>query len=176
MESTVKTRESNSLTNSFTGTDLIIFSAALASMAAGYSVTLFSENKIMDLTAEDGFFENTGAFFFLMTAAIFFLGFLRSKEENHFLFKTVSKNYSMLTLSIMFFIIFGEEISWGQRILNVDPGNFFMSNNMQRETNIHNLRIFHALDEHQSKKEWWQYFSLNRLFRLFWRSSSQKGI
>lgn len=164
----VDTRLSNSQKKSITRTDLILYSAALISIAAGYSITLFPEDKIMQLTAEDGFYENTGAIFFLLTAAIFLFGFLRSKEQDYFLFHNVSKNYSMLTLSIMFFIIFGEEISWGQRILNFDPGNFFMSNNMQRETNIHNLRIFHALDEDQSKKEWWQYFSLNRLFRLFW--------
>ena len=33
----------------------------------------------------------------------------------------------------------GEEISWGQRILNIDTPEFFMAHNKQQETGLHNL-------------------------------------
>jgi len=35
----------------------------------------------------------------------------------------------------------GEEISWGQRIFQVNPGAFFAQHNAQGETNLHNLVI-----------------------------------
>jgi hypothetical protein len=39
------------------------------------------------------------------------------------------------------FFGFGEEISWGQRIFSIQSGEFFTNNNMQAETNLHNLEI-----------------------------------
>ncbi|MFO8048063.1 MAG: hypothetical protein R6U29_03425, partial [Desulfosudaceae bacterium] len=44
-----------------------------------------------------------------------------------------------IILSIMFFVIGMEEISWGQRILNIDKPGFFIQNNPRNELNIHNL-------------------------------------
>src|SRR5690606_5826178 len=35
----------------------------------------------------------------------------------------------------------GEEISWGQRILNIESTEFFQKNNAQGETNLHNLVV-----------------------------------
>ena len=37
------------------------------------------------------------------------------------------------------FLIFGEEISWGQRILNVSSPQFFLEHSSQEEINLHNL-------------------------------------
>lgn len=37
------------------------------------------------------------------------------------------------------FLIGMEEISWGQRILKIESSEFFLENNMQGETNLHNL-------------------------------------
>ena len=45
-----------------------------------------------------------------------------------------------LLLSIPFFIIAMEEISWGQRIFDVENTGFFLDN-LQNETNFHNLPI-----------------------------------
>ncbi|SHI46556.1 hypothetical protein SAMN04487911_102148 [Arenibacter nanhaiticus] len=42
---------------------------------------------------------------------------------------------------ILFFFAAGEEISWGQRILGIESGEFFMENNAQGETNLHNLVV-----------------------------------
>jgi hypothetical protein len=35
----------------------------------------------------------------------------------------------------------GEEISWGQRILNIETSEFFEQHNAQGEMNLHNLRV-----------------------------------
>lgn len=85
---------------------------------------------------EDGAIEYA-TFFFLLCISI--LQFIR-------LF-TVSKNKTALwKLGIFFFgVLFlfgaGEEISWGQRIFGIESGEFFQGNNLQKETNLHNLEI-----------------------------------
>ena len=43
------------------------------------------------------------------------------------------------------FYIAGEELSWGQRILNFETGEFFATNNFQSEVNIHNIHGTGAL-------------------------------
>ncbi len=42
---------------------------------------------------------------------------------------------------ILFFFGAGEEISWGQRIFEVESSEFFLKNNAQGETNLHNLVV-----------------------------------
>jgi hypothetical protein len=39
--------------------------------------------------------------------------------------------------------LFGEEVSWGQQIFNYNTPEFFLDNNYQNETTVHNLKIFH---------------------------------
>ena len=41
----------------------------------------------------------------------------------------------------MFLIVAGEEISWGQRLMNIETPPLFMQNNRQQELNIHNLKV-----------------------------------
>lgn len=43
--------------------------------------------------------------------------------------------------AFMFFFASGEEISWGQRIFGWQSGEFFLQNNKQEETNLHNLMV-----------------------------------
>lgn len=43
--------------------------------------------------------------------------------------------------ALLFFFGAGEEISWGQRIFNVESSEFFKANNAQGETNLHNLVV-----------------------------------
>jgi len=45
-------------------------------------------------------------------------------------------------MALAMFVGFGEEISWGQRIFNLQTPDFFINHNLQNETNIHNLKIF----------------------------------
>jgi len=44
-----------------------------------------------------------------------------------------------LIYALAFFFAAGEEISWGYRLFNRVPSEFFLENNAQGETNIHNL-------------------------------------
>jgi hypothetical protein len=55
------------------------------------------------------------------------------------------RNWWFLTvvfvLGLLLFIAAGEEISWAQRILGVESSEYFIKNNAQGETNIHNLVV-----------------------------------
>jgi hypothetical protein len=44
-------------------------------------------------------------------------------------------------LGLIFLFGAGEEISWGQRIFDWTPGEFFQKHNVQSEMNIHNLTV-----------------------------------
>ena len=44
-------------------------------------------------------------------------------------------------LALVCFFGAGEEISWGQRIFNVESSEWFKQNNAQQETNLHNLVV-----------------------------------
>jgi hypothetical protein len=44
-------------------------------------------------------------------------------------------------LALVCFFGAGEEISWGQRIFNVESSEWFKQNNAQSETNLHNLVV-----------------------------------
>lgn len=56
-----------------------------------------------------------------------------------------TKNVSFLVvwafLALVCFFGAGEEISWGQRIFNVESSEWFKQNNAQQETNLHNLIV-----------------------------------
>ena len=85
---------------------------------------------------EDGAIEY-GTFFFLLCISI--LQFIR-------LFTASKDKKALWKLGILFFgILFlfgaGEEISWGQRIFGIESGEFFQGNNLQKETNFHNLEV-----------------------------------
>ena len=44
-------------------------------------------------------------------------------------------------LAVVCFFGAGEEISWGQRIFNIESSDWFKQNNAQSETNLHNLVV-----------------------------------
>ena len=58
-------------------------------------------------------------------------------------FKTKSWWFLVITfaLGLLLFMAAGEEISWGQRILGIQSSEYFLKNNAQGETNIHNLVV-----------------------------------
>ncbi len=57
-----------------------------------------------------------------------------------------NKKIFLSIIFIVFFIFFAfwffEEISWGQRIFNINTTEFMLENNLQSEITIHNLRFF----------------------------------
>lgn len=74
--------------------------------------------------------------------ALFFFGgavyaFMISYKFLNFKLLSHSILYGLLAAGLLFISM--EEISWGQRIFNIENPNFFEENNMQGETTLHNL-------------------------------------
>ena len=109
-----------------------IFSSTIVS-----TVFLFyySNSVYNSFVAEDGIIEYLTAIF-LLAISIFLIKKLLEMKD----IISVS-NFGIIMFSIIFFFGFGEEISWGQRIFNIETPHFFIENNLQSETNIHNLMI-----------------------------------
>lgn len=90
------------------------------------------------LLKEDGPSEWFGFFtlFYGSAISIYFL-YKKFKED-----KKLDLTYTvlgLLTLAMIFAAL--EEISYGQRIFNWTSGEFFHSNNAQKETNLHNMVV-----------------------------------
>ncbi len=87
-------------------------------------------------TREDGLIEFASAIFLLASSLLLLFRFFKLFKHKELFWKI-----GVLGLSIVFFFGAGEEISWGQRILNVESSQYFIENNAQGETNLHNLVV-----------------------------------
>ena len=115
----------------------INFLHSILSLTIVSTVFLFyySNSIYNSFVAEDGIIEYLTAVF-LLSISIFLIKKLFEMEK-----KISVNNLGIIIFSIIFFFGFGEEISWGQRIFNIETPPFFSENNLQSETNIHNLMI-----------------------------------
>ena len=127
-----------------------------------------SNDFLIQAAKEDGFYQNLGALFFLLTAIAFFVLAARPK-----LYRFENKNgkYTerlyFLLLGILFVFAFGEEISWGQRIFDYATPEAVKEVNVQGEFNLHNMEIFHGLTREGEKKTGvLGLFSMQNLFYL----------
>lgn len=84
--------------------------------------------------AEDGFIEWLTALMLLASSIT-----LLTKTIKLWTAKAASWKFGMIILIFLFFFGTGEEISWGQRIFNIESSTFFIQNNLQQEINLHNL-------------------------------------
>ena len=84
--------------------------------------------------AEDGLIENLTVFVLFCGVVVCLRRLLKLKSKKRPLF---------LLATMLFFLMFifgaGEELSWGQRIFNIENPEFFKKFNSQDEMNIHNL-------------------------------------
>jgi hypothetical protein len=124
----------------------IKYGGILFSILLSYSIFLFcSDEVVIHLTKEDHLYEYLCALFLLAASIMFFIAFLKDKTGNDLILFKTSKNYFLLILAILFFWGFGEDLSWGQRIFNVQTPAWLEQMNYQEETNIHNLKLFRGL-------------------------------
>lgn len=87
-------------------------------------------------TMEDGFIENGSAIFLLSSSLLLLYRLFKLFKHKDLFWKI-----GILAMSLVFFFGAGEEISWGQRIFNVESSQYFIENNAQGETNLHNLVV-----------------------------------
>ncbi|WP_374585873.1 hypothetical protein [Pseudoduganella sp.] len=96
-----------------------------------------SSAQLARLVTEDGLVEWMQFLTFAMTAGLLvFAGVERWKRG-----KLDLATLGLLGLGLLVAAAAMEEISWFQRVLNVQSSEFFVQNNRQGETNLHNLAI-----------------------------------
>ena len=86
------------------------------------------------LFTEDGLFEYLTSAIYFGAAAVAIVIALDFKRKGRFM---LAAAYTLLTLGLFF--VAGEEISWGQRILNIETPSVILESNTQQELTIHNL-------------------------------------
>ena len=111
----------------------VLFISILIAIYLRYFVSIES---YLEFVKEDGIVEYL-TFFFLLLSSLVCLYRLNQYIK-------IKKGLWILTwaiLAVMFFFAAGDEISWGQRIFNIQSSEFFLEHNKQAETNLHNLVI-----------------------------------
>jgi hypothetical protein len=120
----------------FKGLEWILFAALF--IFTGYGMYLGSQGQevFYPFVQEDGLVENLTALSLLAASVVSFYRVYeyRNSKKKLWIFTAVM-------LGILFFFAAGEEISWGQRIFNIQSGEYFLEHNKQGETNLHNLVV-----------------------------------
>lgn len=97
-----------------------------------YNDPLFKSQYVV----EDGFIEWLTVIGLLASMLLCGNRYVRLRNKRNIMFTVI---LGLLTLFFAFGA--GEEISWGQRIFNIQSPEFFQQNNYQSETNLHNLMV-----------------------------------
>ncbi|WP_292008338.1 hypothetical protein [Chryseobacterium sp.] len=97
----------------------------------------FTDSSYFDkLVQEDGFYENLTSAFLFFTSFTLLFKFIKYQKYYGIWWKV-----GVLFMALGMFFGGGEEISWGQRIFHVQSSEFFLENNAQQETNLHNMVV-----------------------------------
>jgi hypothetical protein len=120
----------------------------LVVLVAMYAALLLPDDTISWLLQEERPLEGVGALGLLAASVFAFLLWRHDRRSGGPRWRTLS----YLGLAFVFFVAFGEEISWGQRILGIGTPESLEGINDQGETNLHNLSTGKT----------------NALFQVFW--------
>lgn len=105
----------------------------ILSIYFGFTNPEFFNSKF---TVEDGIIEySTALMLFLLSLLCIYRLFIIGKS------KPALWKVGTLLFVILFFFGAGEEISWGQRIFDIESSDYFKENNAQAETNLHNMVV-----------------------------------
>ncbi len=113
-----------------------------AFVLGSHGVLWLDESLTVSLAREDGPFEYGTAAIFLVASLSAAVLFARSESGNDLRLFRTRRNVFYLLLSLLFAFGAGEEISWGQRIIEFDTPEAIRRINVNGEFNIHNLWLF----------------------------------
>jgi hypothetical protein len=145
------------------GLDSVRAAGAYVSIVAAAILLSYGSYLVLDagsvavIGEEDGLFENLTAAAFIAASMCFLGAFSRSR------------NWLLLLFAFVFFVGFGEEISWGQRIFGFDTPGPVAAVNVQEEFNLHNIELLNARRFDGSEKTGLErILTVNFLYKLFW--------
>lgn len=104
---------------------------------AGFAIALLDEGFFRNVyVVEDGLLEYFTALMLFATGIVCFIQLVRFHRHHTKAFVIING-----VIVLLMFFGAGEEISWGQRIFGTETTEFFLENNRQSETNLHNLSV-----------------------------------
>ena len=116
------------------GPEAAILGVAIISMLVYVRVgaDIFTVDQLLAINLEDGILEWVSAVFLLLASLMSFFA-ARAIGRGH-------PRYNMhIFLTVLFFLMFGEEISWGQRVFGFGTPEALQAVNVQSEINLHNM-------------------------------------
>lgn len=112
----------------------LIWLVAIVAVAS-VAMYLFDRHMLYVLAREDGPYEDfEAAAYFLAAFSLLYVVAARGV-----------RNLWVFGVAILFFLVGGEEISWGQRIFAVGTPETMREINVQGETNLHNVEGLHQV-------------------------------
>ena len=131
--SPAETAAFNAIDHSYNRSFWIVFAAVLLSLAyVGIAPSFLSAEQMFILIQEDGFVEWSSALLLIISSAYAFKLAFDSKAN-------LLQKIMLILLALLFFLMAGEEISWGQRIFDIETPAALKEINVQGEINFHNL-------------------------------------
>lgn len=119
----------------------LVYVAVMTYIVFGFSTLSAGDQFANYLFTEDHYFENVGAISLFLTSFMFFYVFLLTlKSQSRDVFFRM-KLIALLGLAVIAFFGAGEEISWGQRIFNIQTPEALARVNVQDEITVHNIEI-----------------------------------
>lgn len=112
---------------------LLVFALHGFGVVISWINTDFFQNNYVN---EDGIIEWLTVVGLIIGAIVCFKRFWQTRGSSDILFKLAT-----IGLGLALLFLAGEEISWGQRIFEIQSGEYFRKHNLQGETNLHNLQI-----------------------------------
>lgn len=114
---------------------VFLFVGSLILIFSGLMIRVWPADAFLIFSKEDGLFENLQVILYLAASLFFMLGAIKSYRQ-----MPAIKTLVLIGLSVMLFFVAGEEISWGQRIFNIEIPKIAMEYNAQKEINLHNIK------------------------------------
>jgi len=116
----------------FLGYSLLLLTYAIGVYFANTDVVFFDQS----IAQEDGLAEYGTALMLFCISLLSISRLIKIGATKPMLWKI-----GILVMALIFLFGAGEEISWGQRLFNVESSDYFLENNAQKETNLHNLVV-----------------------------------
>lgn len=117
-------------------TEKLILLLVVLMLVTGFVLFYTNRDLFVRYTYEDGLIEWLTVLGLLLGSAICVYRFATLLKKKSWIFLLIT-----LLLGIMLFVVAGEEVSWGQRIFGIQSSEFFTKNNLQKETNFHNMVV-----------------------------------
>ncbi|HIM94479.1 MAG TPA: hypothetical protein EYM49_05505 [Campylobacterales bacterium] len=112
---------------------ILLYLIAIATVVSTAHVTGY-ETFLLTMTRENGFFEMLSVVLLFTISIYGFISAFRSRE----IFSRVVF-LSIIGFAFIAFLGAMEEISWGQQLFHFESSQFFIEENLQKETNLHNF-------------------------------------